>query len=80
MFKANFTYEMEKKPWYLDKEKVMSIDLGVNNFTTIVTTEGTPYIVDGRFLKNQIYFKCKKSSTLQINPRQTKNKKIQKNL
>ena len=43
MFKANFTYEMEKKPWYLDKEKVMSIDLGVNNFTTIVTTEWAPY-------------------------------------
>ena len=60
MFKANFTYEMEKEPWFLDKEKVMGIDLGVNNFATIVTTEGAPYIVDGRFLKNQIYFKCKK--------------------
>ena len=59
MFKANFTYEMEKEPWFLDKEKVMGIDLGVNNFATIVTTEGAPYIVDGRFLKNQIYFKCK---------------------
>lgn len=36
------------------------IDLGVNNFVTIVTTEGTPYIMDGRFLKNRITFKCKK--------------------
>ena len=38
----------------------MGIDLGVNNFAAIVTSEGTPYIVDGRGLKNQIYFKCKK--------------------
>ena len=27
---------MEKEPWFLDKEKVMGIDLGVNNFATIV--------------------------------------------
>ena len=43
----------------------MSIDLGVNNFATVVTTEGTPYIVDGRFLKNQIAFKCKKTAQYQ---------------
>ena len=60
MFKANFTYEMEIEPWDLNENNVMGIDLGVNNFATIVTSEGTPYIVDGRFLKNQIYFKCKK--------------------
>ena len=60
MFQANFTYEVEKEPLYLDKSKVMGIDLGVNNFATIVTTEGTPCIVDGKKLKNQIYFKCKK--------------------
>ena len=67
MFKANFTYEAEKEPLDLDESKIMGIDLGVNNFATIVTTEGTPYIVDGRKLKNQIYFKCKKTCTLQIN-------------
>ena len=38
----------------------MGIDLGVNNFATVVTTEEIPFIVDGRFLKNQIAFKCKK--------------------
>lgn len=43
MFKANFTYEVEKEPLDLDKSKVMGIDLGVNNFATIVTSEGTPY-------------------------------------
>ena len=43
----------------------MGIDLGVNNFVTLVTTEGTPYIVDGRYLKNQIHFKCKKVSEIQ---------------
>ena len=60
MFKANFTYEIEVEPWDLNENNVMGIDLGVNNFATIVTSEGTPYIVDGRGLKNQIYFKCKK--------------------
>ena len=60
MFKANFTYEMEVEPWDLNENNVMGIDLGVNNFAAIVTSEGTPYIVDGRGLKNQIYFKCKK--------------------
>ena len=51
MFQANFTYQAEKEPLYLDKSKIMGIDLGVNNFATIVTTEGTPYIVDGKKLK-----------------------------
>ena len=60
MFKANFTYEIEVEPWDLNENNVMGIDLGVNNFAAIVTSEGTPYIVDGRCLKNQIYFKCKK--------------------
>ena len=65
MFKANFTYQVEKEPLGLDKENVMGIDLGVNNFATLVTSEGTPYIVDGRFLKNQIAFKCKKTAHYQ---------------
>lgn len=65
MFKANFTYEVEKEPLDLDKSKVMGIDLGVNNFATIVTSEGTPYIVDGKFLKSQIAFKCKKTAHYQ---------------
>ena len=60
MFKANFTYEIEVEPWNLDENNVMGIDLGVNNFAAIVISEGTPYLVDGRGLKNQIYFKCKK--------------------
>ena len=49
----------------MDDNKVMGIDLGVNNFATIATTEGTPYIVDGRFFKNHIYFKNKKTSHYQ---------------
>ena len=64
-FKANFTYEVKRTPLGLDKDKVMGIDLGVNNFATLVTTEGTPYIVDGRYLKNQIHFKCKTVSEIQ---------------
>ena len=47
------------------KNKVMGIDLGVNNFVAIATTRGTPYIVDGKYLKNQIAFKCKKTAYYQ---------------
>ena len=65
MFKANFTYKLVKEPWDLDKSNVMSIDLGVNNFATVVTSEGTPFIVDGKKLKNQIAFKCKKTAHYQ---------------
>ena len=65
MFKANFTYQIEKEPLCLYKDNVMGIDLGVNNFATLVTTEGTPFIVDGRFLKNQIAFKSKKCAHYQ---------------
>lgn len=65
MFKANFTYQEKKDSWDLNKDNVMGIDLGVNNFATVVTTEGTPYLVDGRFLKNQIAFKCKKTAHYQ---------------
>ncbi|WP_323735539.1 transposase [Methanosphaera sp. ISO3-F5] len=64
-FKANFTYKMKKEPLNLDESKMMGIDLGVNNFASIVTSEGTPYIVGGRFLKNQIAFKCKKTAQYQ---------------
>ena len=65
MFKANFTYQVKKEPWNLENDNVMGIDLGVNNFATVVTTEGTPFIVGGRFLKNQIAFKCKKTAHYQ---------------
>ena len=65
VFKANFTYQEYIDPWDLDKDKVMGIDLGVNNFAAIVTTEMTPCLVDGRYLKNQIAFKCKKTAYYQ---------------
>ena len=53
MFKANFTYEAQKYPLDLDKDKVMGIDLGVNNFTTIVTTEDAIHRVQEK-IKNQM--------------------------
>ena len=59
------TYEEEVDPWDLENDNVMCINLGVNNFATVVTSEESPYVVDGRFLKNQIYFKCKIVSKLQ---------------
>jgi len=62
MFKANFTYHVEKDFGDLDKDNVKGMDLGVNNFATVVTTEGTPFIVEGRFLKNQIAFTRQKKT------------------
>ena len=39
MFKANFTYGIDIDSWDLDKNNVICIDLGVNNFFMLVISE-----------------------------------------
>lgn len=41
------------------KNKIMAIDLGINNLVTAVTNEGNSFIIDGRYLKsiNHLYNK-----------------------
>ena len=58
----NVLYSQAEYKSNVDKEKVLGIDLGVNNLMTIVSnTKMTPFIIDGKPLKsiNQYYNKRK---------------------
>jgi len=60
-YKIQFSYEVKKLPDVtLDPTKYLGIDLGVNNFATIISnTSGTASIIDGKYLKslNRLYNK-----------------------
>lgn len=58
-FEIQYTYEAAVTPKELDRSKALSIDLGVDNLATCVTTDGKSFIIDGRRLKsiNQWYNK-----------------------
>lgn len=59
-FEIEFVYEVEEKHPKLDKNRILSIDPGVNNFATCLDSEtGRSFILDGRRMKsiNQWYNK-----------------------
>ena len=58
-FEIQYTYESAIESKELDKSKALTIDLGVDNLATCVTSEGDSFIIDGRRLKsiNQWYNK-----------------------
>lgn len=51
-FKIQYVYEAEQESVNTDKNNMLSIDLGVDNLATCVSTVGTPFIIDGRKLKS----------------------------
>lgn len=51
-FKIQYTYEVEQEEVNVDKNNILSIDLGIDNLATCVSTVGTPFIMDGRKLKS----------------------------
>lgn len=51
-FKVQYVYEIVPEEISLNAENCLSIDFGVNNLATCVSTVGTPFIVDGRKLKS----------------------------
>ena len=51
-FKIQYVYEVEQESTNLDRDNMLSIDLGVDNLATCVSTVGTPFIMDGRKLKS----------------------------
>ena len=51
-FKIQYVYEVEQEDMHVDKNNILSIDLGVDNLATCVSTVGTPFIMDGRKLKS----------------------------
>ena len=58
-FEIQYTYEVECIKRNLDKTKALSLDLGINNLVTAVSSVGHSFILDGRRLKsiNQWYNK-----------------------
>lgn len=51
-FKIQYVYEAEQESVNANKNNMLSIDLGVDNLATCVSTVGTPFIIDGRRLKS----------------------------
>lgn len=52
VFKIQYVYEVSEEPKNLNKDNVLSIDLGIDNLATCISTIGTPFIMDGRKLKS----------------------------
>lgn len=51
-FKVQYVYEATTEEMSLNRENCLSIDLGVDNLATCVSTVGTPFILDGRRIKS----------------------------
>ena len=51
-FKVQYVYVVEQEIKALAKDKVMVIDIGVENFATCVSNVMTPFIMDGRKIKS----------------------------
>ena len=51
-FKIQYVYEVTPEVLNLNKDNILSIDLGIDNLATCVSTIGTPFIMDGRRIKS----------------------------
>nr|ARR28431.1 hypothetical protein [Caulerpa okamurae] len=61
-FDIEFVYKKDFEPTLVDKEKYLSIDMGLNNFATCFnSSNGSTFIIDGRYIKsiNHYYNKQK---------------------
>ena len=50
---AAFVYEKSDEQVIVDNSKAISIDLGLNNLATVVSTTDESFIIDGRWLKSK---------------------------
>ena len=52
-FDIEFVYKKEIKPISVDKDKYLSIDMGLDNFATCFdSNDGSSFIIDGRYIKS----------------------------
>ena len=60
-FEIEYVYEVKPEKVELDRNSILSIDLGLDNFATCVDTNGTAFIIEGRYIKsfNRWYHKEK---------------------
>lgn len=53
-FEIRYMFDIEDEELVeLDQTKALAIDLGINNFATCATSEGSAFIIDGKKLKSQ---------------------------
>ena len=64
-FKVQYVYVAGQEIKTLDKDKVMAIDIGVENLATCVSNVMTPFIMDGRKLKSINQYWNKEKARLQ---------------
>ncbi len=67
-FEVEFITEEEPQTVELNPKNAMSIDLGLNNLATCVTTTGASFIIDGRKLKSQNHW-YNKTNRLRLHKR-----------
>jgi len=51
-FETEYVYEEEEQSYDLNKDRHLSIDLGLDNFATVVDTIGTAFLIEGRYIKS----------------------------
>ena len=64
-FEIQYTYEVKEEQRKLDLNKVLAIDLGINNLATCATSTGETFIIDGRRLKAVNQWFNKRNARLQ---------------
>jgi len=64
-YKIEFAYTAPATPVSLNPDRYLAIDLGVNNFATMVDTTGTATIIDGKYLKSLNQWYNKENARLQ---------------
>lgn len=58
-FHIQYVYERPSETVELDRDKALSVDIGLNNLASCVDTDGASFLVDGKKLKsiNRLYNK-----------------------
>jgi transposase, IS605 orfB family len=64
-FKIQYCYEQEKEPVDVDPEKVLAIDIGLDNLASCITNTGASFLIDGRKLKSINQYWNKRKAKLQ---------------
>ncbi|MDD4972000.1 MAG: transposase [Paludibacter sp.] len=75
-FVIEVVYNKEKEVQDVEKERFLSIDLGLNNLATCVSNAGEPFIANGKVIKSKNQYFNKKRAELQsyIGSKGTSNK------
>ncbi len=51
-FEIEYVYEETTQPCNFNKDRCLSIDLGLDNFAAVVDTIGTAFLIEGRYIKS----------------------------